>query len=235
MLGVTNSLELTPSARRAFERMAGDARRVFGPRFTAVIAYGHQTGAIFAESIHGDDLEALGPLVTAWERDGLSTPLVMTPDEFRRSLDAFPLEYQAILDRHLVIDGTPPFEGAEVRADDLRRACETQARSYLIHVRQGWLEADGHHDQLAGLLARSAQPFRALLANVARLEGVEAGSAHDLSTFAERVLGVPATLVRLTLDLELHPEHAETLVRRMPEYLAAAEQLWRFVDGWRMK
>lgn len=235
MLDVTNPLELTAASRRAFERMAGDARRVFGPRFAALVAYGHQTAVIFAASIRDDDLDALGPLVANWERDGLSTPLVMTPDEFRRSLDAFPLEYQAILDRHLVIDGAAPFDGAEVRPEDLRRACETQARSYLIHVRQGWLDAAGHHEQIAALLARSAQPFRALLSNVARLQNVSADSTHDLSTFAERALGVSATLVRLTLDLELHPEHAEGLVGRMPEYLVAAEQLWRFVDEWRMK
>jgi hypothetical protein len=235
MLDVTNPLELSAPSRHAFEKMAGDAKRVFGPRFVALVAYGHQTGLIFAESIRGADLDALGPLVAAWEHDGLATPLVMTPDEFQRSLDAFPLEYQAILDRHLVIDGTPPFDHAEVRPDDLRRACETQARSYLIHVRQGWLEAAGHPEQLAALLARSAQPFRALLSNVARLQNVQADTTHDLSTFAERALGVSATLVRLTLDLEDHPEHAESLVGRMPEYLVAAEQLWRFVDEWRMK
>jgi hypothetical protein len=226
-------LELTPSVRAAFDRLAADIRRVFGSRFCAVVAYGQQTAVAFVDGIHADDLDALGALVATWQHDGLSTPLVVTPDEFRRSVDAFPLEYQSILDNHLVIDGAPPFEGVEVPAEDLRRACETQARSYLIHIRQGWLEAAGHHDDVAALLARSAQPFRALLSNVARLEGASPQTTHDLSTFAERVLGVSATLVRLTLDLERHPEHAGTLVNRMPEYLAAAEQLWNFVDTWR--
>jgi len=226
-------LELTPAARHAFDRLAADARRVFGARFGAVVAYGQQTAVVFADAIHADDLDALGALVDTWRHDNVSTPLVVTPDEFRRSLDAFPLEYQSILDSHIVIDGRPPFDGVEVAADDLRRACETQARSYLIHIRQGWLETAGHQEEIAALLARSAQPFRALIANVARLEGETALASHELSAFAERVLGVPATLVRLTLDLERHPEHASALVNRMPEYLAAAEQLWRFVDTWR--
>jgi signal transduction histidine kinase len=233
MQSAMTQLDLTPSTRQAFDRLAADARRVFGPRFGAVVAYGHQTGAIFADSIHADDLDALAALVETWHREGLATPLIVTPDEFRRSLDAFPLEYQSILDTHVVIDGTPPFEKIEVRPDDLRRACETQARSYLIHLRQGWLEAAGHHDDVAQLLAQSAQPFRALLSNVARLERASAETTHELATFAERVLGISATLVRLTLDLERHPEHAAALAPRMPEYLEAAEQLWDFVDSWK--
>jgi hypothetical protein len=46
----------------------------------------------------------------------------MTPDEFRRSLDAFPLEYQAIIDRHVVLAGRSPFSEAEISPADLRRA-----------------------------------------------------------------------------------------------------------------
>jgi len=35
----------------------------------------------------------------------LGIELVVTVDEFHRSLDTFPAEYQALLDRHIVIDG----------------------------------------------------------------------------------------------------------------------------------
>jgi hypothetical protein len=233
MSGVAATLEMTPSARRAFDRLANDLQRVFGGRFVALVAYGANNSVVFAKTIGAADLDALGALVGTWKQDGLATPLVMTPDEFRRSLDAFPLEYQAILDRHSVIAGVPPFADVTVKVDDLRRACETQARSYLIHIREGWLESAGHNEDLAALIAQSAQPFRALVSSVARLEGEAGLDDHELSTFAERVLGVPATLVRLTFDLESHPEHSAGLVGRMPEYLAAAEQLWTFVDSWR--
>src|SRR5205814_1580625 len=112
------------------------------------------------------DLEALGPLVGQWRREGLDTPLVMTPEEFRRSLDAFPLEFQAILDRHVVIAGHAPFDGVAIDPSDLRRAVEIQARSFLIHVRQGWLQGASDHDELDELLRRSAQPLRALLSSL---------------------------------------------------------------------
>ena len=180
-----------------------------------------------------EDLEALSPLVEAWHHDGLASPLVMTPDEFRRSLDAFPLECQAILDRHTVVAGAPPFDGVQVDPADLRRACETQARSHLIHLRQGWIEHGAHHDDLAELLIRSAGPFRALIASLARLYGAAHRSDDELAHFAEATVRLPATLVRAVLRLDDSRDGGPEPLPRMEDYLRATEQLWAFVDGWR--
>jgi hypothetical protein len=228
-------LELTSSSRRAFERLAADLQRVFGTRFVALVAYGTDTGLAFSDAIRADDLDALGTLVSAWHREGLATPLVMTPDEFRRSLDAFPIEFQAILDRHVVIAGQPPFAGVTVQPEDLRQACEIQARSFLIHVRQGWLQCAGHHADVEQLMVRSGPPFRALLSNVARLQGVTSATDEQLADVIHQGIGLPADLVRSLLETERLPEQAHRLVARMPELLAAAETLWNFVDAWRAK
>ena len=107
-----------------------------------------------------DDLQALAPLTNTWHRDGLDTPLLITPHEFDRSLDAFPLEYQAMLDRHVIIAGESPFTGARPSDVDLRRACEVQAKAFLIHLRQGWLQASDHAHDREHLLSDSAAPLR---------------------------------------------------------------------------
>jgi len=141
-------MELSAAARQAMSRLAADLTRVFGDRFVGLVAYGPTRTAAFARSIHADDLDSLTPLVDRWQRDGLDTPLLMTPLEFERSLDAFPLEYQAMLDRHEVIVGESPFTRARPSDADLRRACEVQAKAFLIHLRQGWIQAAGHaHEQ----------------------------------------------------------------------------------------
>lgn len=215
--------------------MAADLGRVFGTRLVALVAYGSDTGLVFSSSLLADDLDALGTLVEAWHREGLATPLVMTPDEFRRSLDAFPLEFQAILDRHLVIAGSPPFAGVTIQPEDLRHACEIQARSFLIHIRQGWLQCAGHHHELEELLVRSAQPFRALLSNVARLQGIANATDAQMADVVTRGIGLSSDLVRSLLELEGLPERSARLTGRMPEVLAAAEALWNFVDVWRAK
>jgi hypothetical protein len=229
---MSSSPLLSPGARRALDDLAADFARIFGVRFEALVAYTEPHAVAFVTTLTAGDLDACGALADTWHRHGLRTPLVMTADEFRHSLDAFPLEYQAILDAHVVIAGTPPFTGVAINQQDVRRACEAQARGFLIHLRQGWIDAAGHHDRLAACLAASASPLRNLLTNSARLQA-RPGSPGDLPAFARDVVRMPADLVTAVLALEHAPDRALSLVPRMGEYLAACERLWEFVDAWR--
>jgi len=222
-------LELSTTARRAFDRMAADFTRVFGQRFDALVAYAPTRGAAFASAVTAADLDALSMLTEVWHRSGLATPLVITSEEFRRSLDAFPLEYQAILDRHVVITGTPPFAGSSVPREALRRACETQAKGHLVHLRQSWLDAAGHSDDLAHRIAASALPLRVLLNHVASLRGSDA----DAAQFASETFPAHADVLRAVLALEHDGAGAKALIPRLSQYLAACEAIWGFVDEWR--
>jgi len=211
--------------------MAADVRRVFGSRFVAHVASGQAHSAVFVTSISAGDLDALAPLSHAWHHDHLASPLLLTLEEFKRSLDAFPVEYQAIIDRHIVIAGIDPFGGLEAHAEDLRRACEIQAKSHVIHLRQGWIDAGGDTHALARVVEQSSAPLRALLMNVARLHGL--GSLDEAPLAAAELAGLPEPLIREVLALEQAPEKSTALAARSAEYLAASLQLWAFVDRWR--
>ena len=228
-------LTLSSAARHAMDRLAADLTRVLGPRLVAMVAYSPTRAAAFADRLTADDLQGLAPLVDRWHQEGLETPLLMTPEEFRRSLDAFPLEYEAMLDRHVVITGTPPFADVHPSDADLRRACEVQAQSFLIHLRQGWLQAADHHEEQETMLVQSAAPLRALLVNVARLHNVRAEDDAALVAFGEQRVGLPAATLGAILSLEAHPDQSEMLLKApefMNAYLLAAETLWAFVDKW---
>jgi hypothetical protein len=224
---------LDAAARRGYERMAGDFTRIFSSRFVALVVSPSGAAAAFVTTLSADDLDALGSLAESWRRDSLEVPLVMTSDEFRRSLDTFPLEYQSLLDQHVVIAGHPPFEDIVIQRDDLRRACEAQARGHLIHLRQGWIARAAHHGGVADLLARSASPLRAVLANLVRLHKEPAMDDAALASWAGRTTGMPESLVRDVLALTDAPHRSAALVPRMAEYLAACERLWAFTDSWR--
>lgn len=226
---VSGQLTLPVHTRRAFDRVAADLQRVFGDRFVALVASGRRASVAFAATVTASDLRAISALTDLWHRDDVETPLLITPDEFRRSLDIFPVEYQAVLDRHLVIAGDPPFAGVAVDPIHLRRACEVQAKSHLIHLRQGWMTAGGHDDRLADLIAESAEPLRALLADVARLHGI---SGADAPAAGARAAALDTALVQEVIALGTHPERASHLVARLPDYLATSERLWAFVDSW---
>jgi hypothetical protein len=231
-------LELDTKTARAYQRMAADLRRVFGDRFVALVAGGPGAAAAFVRDIRSDDLDAMGAIAGTWHHDGLATPLLMTPGEFERSLDTFPAEYQGLIDHHVVIDGESPLADARVSPDDLRRACEAQARGHLIHLRQGWIDGSGHDHGLAHLIEQSAMPLRRVLMNLARLNGDAPDGDAALVAFAERQAGLPASLVTaiLALDRGSHASRAaasHALVPRLGEYLAASERLWSYIDTWR--
>lgn len=224
------AFQIPPAARRAFTAMAGDLARVFGSRFVALVAYGRHRSAAFVTALTADDLDAISAASDTWHRDGLDTPLLLAADEFRRTLDVFPLEYQAILDRHEVIAGTPPFNGAVVSPEHLRRACEAQAKGHLIHLRQSWIDAGSHGHDLDSRIAGSAGPLRALLAHIARLDG---HGGMEPAEFAGTRIGADRDVVTAVLALEDHPEGAAALRSRLGDYVAACERIWAFVDGWR--
>ena len=70
----------------------------------------------------------------------MATPLIVPADEFRRSLDAFPLEYGEIVRAHARVFGDDPFDGIPLAPEDLRRACETQVKGHLLHLREEFIE-----------------------------------------------------------------------------------------------
>ena len=184
-------------------------------------------------TLTGNDLKACADSVAEWHDSGLATPLLLASGEFERSLDAFPLEFGAMIADHAVVAGRDPFDGLSIDPADLRRACEVQARSHLLHLRQGFLETNGRGDAVAVLVVRSAAPFAALLDSVARLQGVEAADRSAAGRHAERELQLPAGTVTEVVRLAQVSEiSAADAVRIFPAYLDAAERLVRYVDRW---
>jgi hypothetical protein len=215
----------SPGTRAAYEVVARDLSRVFGDRLTSLVAYGEQEeeGAhtlALVERVAFGDLAQCAPLVATWHRLGLATPLILTHDEFRRTLDVFPLEYGDIIAHHTVIVGANPFAGIAVPEADLRRGCEQQAKSHLIHLREGFLETRGDPAAIARMIAASGPAFRALLQNLERLEpgaitraGISDELPREVSAAGDATIAEPSAL--------------------LSRYIAAVERLWQYVDAWR--
>ena len=177
-----------------------------------------------------DDLRALASRVAGWHDAGLATPLLLAAHEFGRSLDAFPFEFGAILADHAVVSGTDPFDGLRVDPSDLRHAAEVQARSHLIHLREGYIETAGRGDALADLITRSASALAPLVASVARLLGETApGSSTDSATAAqhvERKIGAAGgSLADIVRRSSHNPLSSDEARRLFPAYLNAIDRL----------
>jgi len=224
-------LTLSEDRRAAFARLAADLERVFGARFVSLVAYDDRRAAAFAESVTVSDLAACARLADQWARAGLEVPVMITPGEFARSLDAFPIEYGAMLRRHAVIAGTPPFDGVSVERGDLRRGLEVQAKGHVLHLRAGAIATGGRASEGRALIAASIDPFRALLANAARLDGDDPDTDEEIAAGSASRLGLPAATVRGLLVLDSGADFDPSAV--MPVYLDAAERLWQALDQWK--
>jgi hypothetical protein len=242
----------------AVQRLERELRGIFGSRFQTLVVYGERTQAArrahqdhhhagppvpaddqtiltlaIVETLTGDDLRACARHIGAWHNAGLATPLVLAAHEFNRSLDAFPLEFGNILADHTIVAGANPFERLSVDAADVRRAVEVQARSHLLHLREGYLETGGRTDALAVLIVRSAPAFAALVTSVARLEGRDTYEPSAAGRYAEHLLGIDSSIMSRIVDLagvqEMASAEAEDL---FPAYLEAVQRLVQYVDRW---
>jgi hypothetical protein len=224
----------------AAQTLARDLQELFGPRLKSVVAYAAAEGPAAPQptlavvnGLSADDLHKCAHRVEQWQRSGLATPLLLEEQEFSRSLDAFPFEFGAILADHTVVAGASPFEGVRIDPHDLRRACEIQARSHLLHLREGYMETGGRSDAVAALIERSSGPLAALVHNVARLEGHPAAAAAAAAAHVEAAAGLPpgvlGEIVALAPAATLTSERARAL---FPSYLSAVHRLTVHVDQW---
>jgi hypothetical protein len=107
-----------------------------------------------------------------------------------------------------------------------------QARSHLLHLREGYLETRDRGDAIADLLIRSSLPLAALLTSVARLNG---GSREAAAAAAEieRAIEVPAGSLSRIVALARRRDLPSDEARRLfPPYLDAVQKLTAHIDRW---
>ena len=112
-----------------------------------------------------------------------------------------------------------------------------QAKSHLIHLREGFLESHAETTRVARLISASAAPLRALLTNIARLpagaSAKDALSDDALATLAEERMHVPAAVIRDVLATSAHGHSAITdPTHLLSRYIEAAQRIWEYVDTW---
>jgi hypothetical protein len=256
--------DLPAGTARALTRLRTDLQEIFASRLESLVLYGGHADAVASStatqataptpspapagaapaaqfhtlalvtSLAYADLAACASRVQGWTRAGLATPLLLVSDEFAASLDAFPLEYGAIIAHHHVVHGSDPFTGIAVNAEDVRRACEVQAKSHLLHLREGFLETHGQGDAVGRLIRGSIDSFTTLLINLASLDRAEVSSPDALARYAESRIGLSASLLARLFALPSRSTlGADEAAQLYPPYLDASDTLARFVDRWK--
>ena len=213
-----------------------DLQGIFGNRLEAFVTYAPsvspQPSLALVQSLDLADLVSCAARVKRWRTAGAATPVLLTRQEFARSLDVFPVEFGEIIANHQTHFGDDPFSGLLVATGDLRRACEGQVRSLLLHVREDYMEAAGAPRDVVRVVVESAAEFRALLSLLSRLDGQRL-EGQALAAWAAGRLQLDAAVVSDVLHIAHDVDGSGVDAGRLfPAYLAAIEQLARHIDEW---
>jgi hypothetical protein len=133
--------------------------------------HSHVNVLIVASSLDGPRLDEVARSLPAQRKPPLVEPLFLTRRQIEGSLDAFPIEWVEIQERHLRLEGDDVFSGLEVPRTYLRLQCEHELRGKHIQLRQTYLLHRSDAAVLARVLRASASGFATLFRTVLRLRG----------------------------------------------------------------
>jgi len=126
--------------------------------------------AVILKSVTQDTLDSLSQFTKKWKKMKISTPLVISETELRRSTDAFPVELFSIKHSHKTLFGKDVFEKLLIPKEFLRTQLEFELRSRLIRARELYLEQRNDKSKLRAVLVASLPSFSPLFTGLLRLK-----------------------------------------------------------------
>jgi hypothetical protein len=126
---------------------------------------------VVARRLGLDVLDALRDAIPATRTPPHFDPLFLTRTQIDKSLDAFPVEWLDIQERHLRIEGEDIFTALQVPRAFLRLQCEHELRGKHILIRQAYLAASHRPAELGRILGSTASSFAASFRTLLRLRG----------------------------------------------------------------
>jgi len=176
-------------------------------------------------------LESLAPKGKKYRKSGISSPLIMTPEYIRNSLDVFPIEFLNIKLCHHTVLGDDIFRDVAIRRDDLKHQCEREIKVKLIGLRQGYLSSMGDSKTLAGNFSASITGHIPLFRGIIELKNVTPPlpGRQVIDVLSERT-GVDCSAFREVLSAKKDGFKKGSLDTLFERYYHATEQIKRAID-----
>ena len=168
-----------------FAEIAGDYRQVFGGGLISIILYGSGAGEdyipgksdlnfLFTLTEQGiEGLESALDTVRRWRKRNVAIPLFMTGSYLAGSQDAYPIEFLNMKRRYCVVFGEDVLAPLSFDPHYVRLQLERELRAKILHLRSGYLAAEGSARRLRELIGASLTAFVSLFGAMLYLKGVE--------------------------------------------------------------
>jgi hypothetical protein len=179
-------------------------------------------------------LEFLAPLGKTYGKKRIASPLIMTPEYIRNSLDVFPVEFLNIKLLHKTTFGEDLFQNLMIDRSDLRLQCERELKVRLIGLRQGYISAIGNAKILTDLFINTIAGYVPLFRGIVLILGKEPPLRNEdvLAVLAE-VSGVDTKVFKTVLKQK--KQKTKMTIKQLnaifKDYYAAMEKLGDITDG----
>jgi predicted nucleotidyltransferase len=228
-----------------FAAIRDDYKGLFGDDLISIILYGsaargeYTNGAsdinfMIVLSEHGiESLEGAFRVVARWKKRNVATPLFLTEDYVRTSLDVFPIEYLNFQNAYEVVHGKDILKDLTFDPRFLRLQCEREIKGKLLLLREAFLETQGKGRHLQQLVGQSLRALIAIFCGLLFLEG------KDLPRDSREVVRQVCEIFELDGGLfekllairgrNMKPG-ADEMTGLFQAYLKEMQRLWKRVD-----
>jgi len=117
-------------------------------------------------------LESIGNALQLARYAARIEAMILTEGEIAGASDAFPLLYDEIKQRHVLLTGKDPFSAVEVHDTHRRLRIEQELREAQIRLRRAVTDAFGAREAIGGAVVRKVKQVRAPLHALLSLKGV---------------------------------------------------------------
>ncbi len=98
--------------------------------------------------------------------------MILKLDNIARAADVFPLLYDDVRERHVLLSGANPFAGLRIADAHRRLRIEQELREARIRMRRAVVDAMGAEGTIEGAVARKLKQIRSPLHALLRLKGI---------------------------------------------------------------
>jgi len=232
--------------KEIFPEVTDDFKAIFGDGLIAIIAYGSavsgdyiagQSDINFIVVVSEDRMKNLDrtfSVVSRWKKHRVATPLFLTEEYVRTSLDVFPIEYMNFRNNHEVVYGKDILRDLVFAPRFVRLQCEREIKGKLLLLREAFLESEGKGRPLLGVIAESLRAFVAVFGALLFLKGKEIPHRkREVVEQACEAFGLDGALFDRLFGLReegirLSESEMQTIFKA---YLNEVRKLWKLVDS----
>lgn len=201
---------LPERTRRHLEQLQAELVDRLGDALQAIVAFGSLARGGFDPErsdidlviVLRDDaragLRSIGPALDLARSAARIEAMILRGDELGNAADVFPLFYDDIRGRNIVLHGEDPFASLEILDEHRRLRIEQELREARIRLRRAVVESANAPRGFAGAIERKVKQIRGPLHALLRLRGHELGDdlAGVLAAACKRYALDPAPLSR---------------------------------------